>query len=65
MFVTSRYLRIVLFDCFRDLGNLLSPFLTGYPDILKELMLSSFSVFYVISELPPNIRTPSQRRRTI
>ncbi|KAF8478926.1 hypothetical protein DFH94DRAFT_32984 [Russula ochroleuca] len=40
-----RCLCITLFDRFRDLGDLLSPFLTGSPDILEELILSSFSVF--------------------
>jgi hypothetical protein len=47
-----RYLCIILFDRFRDLGDLLSPFLTGSPDILEELILSSVSVF-------PNFTYPS------
>ena len=34
-----RYLCIALSGRFHDLGDLLSPFLTGSPDILKELML--------------------------
>jgi F-box-like len=49
-----RYLYIILFDRFRDLGDLLSPFLTGTPDILEELILSSFSVF-------PNYTYPSMK----
>lgn len=40
-----RYLRIALIDRFRDLGDLLSPLLTGSPDILEELILSSPSTF--------------------
>jgi len=41
-----RSLCITLFDHFRDLDDLLSPFLTGSLDILEELTLSSFlSVF--------------------
>jgi hypothetical protein len=40
-----RYLSIVFLDRFRDLGDLLSPLLTGSPDILKELILSSPSTF--------------------
>lgn len=47
-----RYLRIILFDRFRDLGDLLSPFLTGSPEVLEVLILSSFSVF-------PNYTYPS------
>lgn len=38
-----QYLCIVLIDRFRDLGDLLSPLLTGSPNILKELILSSRS----------------------
>ncbi|KAI0287936.1 hypothetical protein BC826DRAFT_1041713 [Russula brevipes] len=40
-----RYLCINLLDRFRDLGDLLSPFLSGSPDILEVLILSSLSVF--------------------
>ena len=40
-----RYLCIILLDRFRDLGDLLSPLLTGSLDILKELILSSPSTF--------------------
>lgn len=40
-----RYLCIILFDRFRDLGDLLTPFLTGSPEILEELILSSVPVF--------------------
>jgi hypothetical protein len=40
-----RYLCIVLLDRFRELGDLLPPLLTGSPDILKELILSSRSAF--------------------
>ena len=47
-----RYLCIVLLDRFRDLGDLLSPLLTGSPDILEELILLSFSAF-------PNYTYPS------
>jgi hypothetical protein len=47
-----RRLSIVLSDRFRDLGDLLSPFLTGSPDVLEELILSSFSAF-------PNYTYPS------
>ncbi len=36
-----RYLCITFLDRFRDLGDLLSPLLTGSPDILEELVLSS------------------------
>lgn len=46
-----RYLSIVLLDYFYDLSDLLSPFLTGSPDILEELILTSVSVF-------PNIIYP-------
>jgi hypothetical protein len=40
-----RYLSIVLSNRFHDLGDLLSPLLTGSPDILEELVLSSPSIF--------------------
>jgi hypothetical protein len=40
-----RYLCIFLSGRFHDLGDLLSPFLTGSPDILEELMLFSLSTF--------------------
>ncbi|KAI9508847.1 hypothetical protein F5148DRAFT_1192336 [Russula earlei] len=40
-----RHLSIFLSNRFRDLGDLLSPFLTGSPDILEELILASPSVF--------------------
>ena len=40
-----RYLSIFLSDRFHDLGDLLSPLLTESPDILKELVLSSRSIF--------------------
>jgi len=56
-----RYLCIILFDRFRDLGDLLSPFLTGSPEILEELILSSFSVFpkytYPSMESAPCLRS--------
>jgi hypothetical protein len=55
-----RYLCIVLLDRFRDLGDLLSPLLTGSPDILKELILSSHSTFpnyiYPSMENAPHLR---------
>jgi hypothetical protein len=56
-----RYLCIKLFDRFRDLGDLLSPFLSGSPDILEVLILSSLSVFpnyvYPSMESAPCLRS--------
>jgi len=55
-----RHLSIVLSDRFRDLGDLLSPFLKGSPDILEELILVSPSVFpdyiYPSMENAPHLR---------
>lgn len=55
-----RYLHIALIDRFRDLGDLLTPLLTGSPDILEELILSSPSTFpnyiYPSMENAPHMR---------
>ncbi|KAH9967839.1 hypothetical protein BC827DRAFT_1373091 [Russula dissimulans] len=55
-----RHLSIVLSDRFRDLDDLLDPFLTGFPYILEELILVSPSVFpgyiYPSMENAPHLR---------
>ena len=50
-----RYLCIALSDRFHDLGDLLSPFLTGSPDILKGLMLFGHSTITFPNYIYPSM----------